>query len=120
MLRFFANMTQSQIATDLGISQMHVSRLLARTLAAAARGPARRGVALDGSDPAERRPARGGATDTHDVATPTTISGTISTGRVCSCPSPTTIAKNEPGTSGSAPIAATSHSPRAAASTPAA
>jgi RNA polymerase sigma-B factor len=33
MLRFFANMTQSQIASDLGISQMHVSRLLARTLA---------------------------------------------------------------------------------------
>jgi RNA polymerase sigma-B factor len=33
MLRFFANMTQSQIAADLGISQMHVSRLLARTLA---------------------------------------------------------------------------------------
>jgi RNA polymerase sigma-B factor len=26
-------MTQSQIAADLGISQMHVSRLLARTLA---------------------------------------------------------------------------------------
>jgi RNA polymerase sigma-B factor len=33
MLRFFGGMTQSQIATDLGISQMHVSRLLARTLA---------------------------------------------------------------------------------------
>jgi RNA polymerase sigma-B factor len=33
MLRFFSNMTQSQIASDLGISQMHVSRLLARTLA---------------------------------------------------------------------------------------
>jgi RNA polymerase sigma-B factor len=33
MLRFFGNMTQSQIATQLGISQMHVSRLLARTLA---------------------------------------------------------------------------------------
>jgi RNA polymerase sigma-B factor len=32
MLRFFGNMTQSQIATELGISQMHVSRLLARTL----------------------------------------------------------------------------------------
>ena len=32
LLRFFGNMTQSQIATDLGISQMHVSRLLARTL----------------------------------------------------------------------------------------
>jgi len=33
LLRFFANMTQSQIAIELGISQMHVSRLLARTLA---------------------------------------------------------------------------------------
>jgi RNA polymerase sigma-B factor len=33
MLRFFGGMTQSQIAIDLGISQMHVSRLLARTLA---------------------------------------------------------------------------------------
>ena len=33
LLRFFGNLTQSQIATDLGISQMHVSRLLARTLA---------------------------------------------------------------------------------------
>jgi RNA polymerase sigma-B factor len=32
LLRFFGNMTQSQIAADLGISQMHVSRLLARTL----------------------------------------------------------------------------------------
>jgi RNA polymerase sigma-B factor len=33
MLRFFGGMTQSQIASELGISQMHVSRLLARTLA---------------------------------------------------------------------------------------
>ncbi|MGB9376074.1 MAG: RNA polymerase sigma factor SigF [Mycobacteriales bacterium] len=32
LLRFFGNMTQSQIATEIGISQMHVSRLLARTL----------------------------------------------------------------------------------------
>ena len=32
MLRFFGGMTQSQIAGELGISQMHVSRLLARTL----------------------------------------------------------------------------------------
>ncbi|MEJ2870724.1 SigB/SigF/SigG family RNA polymerase sigma factor [Actinomycetospora sp. OC33-EN08] len=32
MLRFFKNMTQSQIAAEVGISQMHVSRLLARTL----------------------------------------------------------------------------------------
>jgi RNA polymerase sigma-B factor len=33
MLRFFKNMTQSEIAAEVGISQMHVSRLLARTLA---------------------------------------------------------------------------------------
>lgn len=33
MLRFFAGMTQSQIAAEVGISQMHVSRLLSRTLA---------------------------------------------------------------------------------------
>jgi RNA polymerase sigma-B factor len=32
-LRFFGNMTQSQIATELGISQMHVSRLLSHALA---------------------------------------------------------------------------------------
>lgn len=32
-LRFFGGMTQSQIAARLGISQMHVSRLLNRTLA---------------------------------------------------------------------------------------
>ncbi len=32
-MRFSGNMTQSQIATDIGISQMHVSRLLAQTLA---------------------------------------------------------------------------------------
>lgn len=33
MLRFFGNQTQSQIAEQVGISQMHVSRLLSRTLA---------------------------------------------------------------------------------------
>ncbi|WP_084010525.1 RNA polymerase sigma factor SigF [Pseudofrankia sp. DC12] len=38
LLRFFGNMTQSQIAIELGISQMHVSRLLARTLAQLRRG----------------------------------------------------------------------------------
>jgi RNA polymerase sigma-B factor len=32
-LRFYGNRTQSQIAAELGISQMHVSRLLSRTLA---------------------------------------------------------------------------------------
>ncbi|HZD17754.1 MAG TPA: sigma-70 family RNA polymerase sigma factor, partial [Actinomycetota bacterium] len=31
-LRFFEEKTQSQIAEELGISQMHVSRLLSRTL----------------------------------------------------------------------------------------
>ncbi|WP_234785308.1 SigB/SigF/SigG family RNA polymerase sigma factor [Mycolicibacterium mucogenicum] len=33
VLRFFESMTQSQIAAKVGISQMHVSRLLAKTLA---------------------------------------------------------------------------------------
>jgi RNA polymerase sigma-B factor len=33
ILRFFGNMTQSQIAERMGISQMHVSRLLSQTLA---------------------------------------------------------------------------------------
>jgi RNA polymerase sigma-B factor len=32
VMRFFENMTQSQIAERLGISQMHVSRLLAKSL----------------------------------------------------------------------------------------
>ena len=32
VLRFFGNLTQSQIAERVGISQMHVSRLLARSL----------------------------------------------------------------------------------------
>ncbi|AHH99736.1 SigB/SigF/SigG family RNA polymerase sigma factor [Kutzneria viridogrisea] len=33
VLRFFGNLTQTQIAERVGISQMHVSRLLSRTLA---------------------------------------------------------------------------------------
>ncbi|MFD1529204.1 SigB/SigF/SigG family RNA polymerase sigma factor [Pseudonocardia aurantiaca] len=33
LLRFFGNLTQTQIADRVGISQMHVSRLLARTVA---------------------------------------------------------------------------------------
>jgi RNA polymerase sigma-B factor len=32
LLRFFGNMTQSQIGEEMGISQMHVSRLLSRSL----------------------------------------------------------------------------------------
>ncbi|MGQ4515274.1 RNA polymerase sigma factor SigF [Streptomyces sp. DW26H14] len=37
-LRFVANMTQSEIGEELGISQMHVSRLLSRTLARLRKG----------------------------------------------------------------------------------
>jgi len=33
LLRFFRNKTQSEIAAEIGVSQMHVSRLLSRTLA---------------------------------------------------------------------------------------
>lgn len=33
LLRFFKGMTQTQIAEEIGVSQMHVSRLLSRTLA---------------------------------------------------------------------------------------
>jgi len=33
LLRFFKNKTQSEIADEIGVSQMHVSRLLSRTLA---------------------------------------------------------------------------------------
>jgi RNA polymerase sigma-B factor len=33
MMRFYGNMTQAQIGRELGISQMHVSRLLDRALA---------------------------------------------------------------------------------------
>jgi RNA polymerase sigma-B factor len=32
LLRFFRNKTQSEIAAEIGVSQMHVSRLLSRTL----------------------------------------------------------------------------------------
>lgn len=32
LLRFFKNMTQTQIAEEIGVSQIHVSRLLTRTL----------------------------------------------------------------------------------------
>ncbi|MCT9091860.1 RNA polymerase sigma factor SigF [Streptomyces sp. ASQP_92] len=41
-LRFVANMTQSEIGEELGISQMHVSRLLSRTLC-----KLRKGLTLD-------------------------------------------------------------------------
>jgi RNA polymerase sigma-B factor len=47
-LRFVEDMTQSQIATDIGVSQMHVSRLIRRSLArltATSAGEAAPGVA---------------------------------------------------------------------------
>jgi RNA polymerase sigma-B factor len=37
-LRFFAGMTQSQIAEEIGVSQMHVSRILSQVLAQLRRG----------------------------------------------------------------------------------
>ena len=40
-LRFFRGLTQTQIAEELGISQMHVSRLLSRTLEELRRGVGR-------------------------------------------------------------------------------
>lgn len=33
VLRFFGDLTQTQIAAQVGLSQMHVSRLLSRTMA---------------------------------------------------------------------------------------
>ena len=55
LLRFFKNMTQSQIADEIGVSQMHVSRLLTRTLAQL-RALAGGGAA--GARQRGRRPAR--------------------------------------------------------------
>jgi RNA polymerase sigma-B factor len=43
LLRFFGNMTETQIAAEVGVSQMHVSRLLHRTL-----GELREGLLADG------------------------------------------------------------------------
>ena len=57
LLRFFKNMTQSQIADEIGVSQMHVSRLLNRTLEqlrASLRGGA---SPLTGSGPSAGRSA---------------------------------------------------------------
>jgi RNA polymerase sigma-B factor len=48
-LRFFANMTQTQIGAELGISQMHVSRLLTKALA-----QLRAAMLTDDADPASQ------------------------------------------------------------------
>ena len=49
LLRFFKNMTQSQIAEEIGVSQMHVSRLLARAL-----GTLRRALSGAAEEPSGR------------------------------------------------------------------
>ena len=75
LLRFFGNMTQSQIAAELGISQMHVSRLLARTLAQLregltgddydSRGDSARGSSSGRTAPRARRRAKTRAGSPH-------------------------------------------------------
>ena len=63
MLRFVESMTQTQIAERVGISQMHVSRILAKSLArlrdqlwgSAIDGPQ---VAADSLGPSQARTAR--------------------------------------------------------------
>jgi RNA polymerase sigma-B factor len=53
-LRFFEGLTQSQIAQQVGISQMHVSRLIRRALE-----KIRAEIAVENDDAAERGAARG-------------------------------------------------------------
>ena len=65
-MRFIAGMTQSQIGAELGVSQMHVSRLLRRALADAARdsgcGRLRIAIALKRPGPFPWRHTRGSST----------------------------------------------------------
>jgi RNA polymerase sigma-B factor len=53
-LRFFKGLTQSQIAQQVGISQMHVSRLIRRALE-----KIREEIGSDDAEPSERRAAGG-------------------------------------------------------------
>ena len=48
-LRFFEGLTQSEIAARIGISQMHVSRLLRRSLVRCMRGRLEGAVTEQGS-----------------------------------------------------------------------
>ena len=73
-LRFFEGMTQSEIAEEIGISQMHVSRLLVRSLetlgqhASARRGALRHGrrpVPGRGDTPADRCRGHGDPSSAH-------------------------------------------------------
>ncbi len=49
-LRFFRGLTQSEIAREVGVSQMHVSRILAQTLRTIRQGVAARGGSVDVPD----------------------------------------------------------------------
>jgi RNA polymerase sigma-B factor len=53
-MRFFADMTQAQIAAEIGVSQMHVSRMLTRTLT-----QLRDGMLADTTPTAATAPAHG-------------------------------------------------------------
>jgi RNA polymerase sigma-B factor len=52
VMRFYGNLTQAEIGGQLGISQMHVSRLLSRAL-----GHLRSRLTSDGGTPVARRPS---------------------------------------------------------------
>jgi len=56
-LRFFRGLTQSVIADEVGVSQMHVSRILSQTLAFL------RGAVLEESDPLREVEPRGADLD---------------------------------------------------------
>ncbi|MCE0763830.1 SigB/SigF/SigG family RNA polymerase sigma factor [Pseudonocardia kujensis] len=89
MLRFFGEMTQTQIAERVGISQMHVSRLLSRTLAELRRG------LLDDRPPAAEPPA-----DPAGPTGPSGPAGPVSRARV---PRPVPAPRSRPGAAPAAP-----------------
>ena len=56
-LRFFRGLTQTEIANEVGVSQMHVSRILSQTLSFL------RGAVLEEGDPLREAEARGADLD---------------------------------------------------------